>query len=165
MEFSSIFLVSFLLCMAGAQEPFNVQAVRNVMLSKAKSSWEFGTVAQTLLELDNPASSVFGNRSLEIVPAGISSLSYAQGKITLDSATLCYDRLSNADPASLGVAAIMLGRQQSQFATAAKNQLNTLERNVKTSAGAISHRKASIELWCVNITVPHQRQDTIDTRA
>lgn len=133
-----------------AADPYDVQAVKNVMLSKAKAAWELGTAAEALLELDNPQYSVFGNSTFATAPASISSLSYASGKITLQSATLYPESFSNTDPASLGVAAVMLGKTKSQYMTAATLQLNTLlYNNPRSSSGAISHRPSTVQLWYV----------------
>ena len=134
--------------MVYAMDPFDVKAVKDVMLSKASAAWELGTSAETLLELDNPEYSVFGESSFSTAPPFINSLSYASGNITLKSATLFPDSVSNADPASLGVAALMLGKTNSTYQAAATLQLDTLlYHNPRTAAGAISHQKASVTLW------------------
>lgn len=62
---------------------FDVQKVRGQMMNLAGHSWEWGTAAQALLELDSPALSVFGNPFP--IPSNPSStaLDYARGHIFL----------------------------------------------------------------------------------
>lgn len=62
---------------------FDVQKVRGQMMNLAGHSWEWGTAAQALLELDSPALSVFGNPFP--VPSNPSStaLDYARAHIFL----------------------------------------------------------------------------------
>ncbi|KFY50276.1 hypothetical protein V495_00320 [Pseudogymnoascus sp. VKM F-4514 (FW-929)] len=126
----------------------NVTAVVNVMIANAKSSWEFGTISEALLELNNPNLSVFGSAAFTPAPADIASLVYAKKHITLHEGLLINDASSNSDPASLGVAAAMLGITTAGYSTAAENQANTLLYHTpKALSGAISHRSQSIALW------------------
>lgn len=62
---------------------YDVQKVRQQMINLAAHSWEWGTAAQALLELDSPALSVFGNPFP--VPSNPSStaLDYARKHIYL----------------------------------------------------------------------------------
>jgi hypothetical protein len=150
MYFHSLVIDLIAISIVCAVDPFDVEAVKDVMLSKASAAWELGTSAETLLELDNPEYSVFGESPFLTAPGSTSSLSYASSKITLNSTTLSPDSLSNSDPASLGVAALMLGKTNPAYQAAATLQLDTLlYHNPRTAAGAISHRKASVTLWYV----------------
>ena len=131
-----------------AAEPYNVTAVKQVMIKNAAASWELGTASEALLELDNTDLSVFGHHAFISASAETEALAYAKPHIALSSDLLIADATSNSDPASLGVAAIMLGKTISAYSTAAVNQLNTLLYHTpKASNGAISHRSQSIELW------------------
>jgi hypothetical protein len=118
------------------------------MFSLAKLSWEFGSIAQSLLELDNPDFLVFGSKALQSSPS-LSSREYAKEHVELNSKdNLCFDRHSNADESSLGVAAVMLGQTDDRYKNAARRQLETiLKMNPRDSNSAISHRKESVEYW------------------
>ena len=132
-------------CAAG---PYNVAAVKQVMVKNAAASWELGTASEALLELDNTDLSVFGHHAFTSASAETEALAYAKPHIALGSDLLIADAGSNSDPASLGVAAVMLGKKISAYSTAAENQLNTLLYHTpKASNGAISHRSRSIALW------------------
>jgi hypothetical protein len=136
----------------------------------AAHSWEYGTVSDTLLELFSPDLSVFGDPGLggqipipdvEQVPA----LVYAKDHIRLVGSTLIDGdgKLNNSnilimrmlmiagaagDPASLGVASILLGQRDSAYLEAAERQYDTLCRKTpRLSSGAISHRENVAEAW------------------
>ena len=125
--------------------------------SMAAHSWEWGTLSETLLEVLNPSSSVFASSKTSF-PSGtipnqtvsnVKALSYAQPHINTSSAshTLIADG-ATGDPASLGVAAIMIGRTKSAYAGAATRQLNHLLYEVpRYKNGAISQREGYAELW------------------
>lgn len=131
-----------------ATDPFNVSLVKNIMTKNAKDSWEFGTAAEALLELDNVAASVFGASPFATVSSSIEGLAYAKSHITLGNKNLIPSSNTNSDPASLGVSAIMIGKSNSSYATAAQTQLNTLLYNTpRASNGAISHRSTSVTVW------------------
>lgn len=61
---------------------YDVQKVKQQMMGLAAHSWEWGTAAEALLELDSPNLSVFGANPFP-VPSNPSSsaLDYARGKI------------------------------------------------------------------------------------
>src|SRR5437016_143694 len=95
---------------------FDIRKVSGLAQSLPSHSWEFGAGAEALLELYNPELSVFGPKPFP-VPASnntqIRALSYAKANIVLGTG---YNALytgdsggAAADPASLGVSAVMLG--------------------------------------------------------
>ncbi len=138
----------FLLAAHGATLPFNVSTVKAVMIKNAKSSWEFGTVAQALLELDNPDVSVFGAHPFATASPSMEGLAYAQKHITLNAPLLIANSYTNSDPASLGVFAVMIGKTDSAYTKAAELQRDTLLYHTpRASNGAISHRSHAVELW------------------
>lgn len=149
MRAKAFFLIpAFLLGAYGATAPFNVTAVKSVMIKNAKDSWEFGTVAQALLELDNPDISVFGAHPFTTASPSIEGLAYAQKHITLNAPLLIANSYTNSDPASLGVYAVMIGKTNSAYTKAAELQRDTLLYNTpRASNGAISHRSHAVELW------------------
>ena len=128
--------------------PYNVSAVKSVMIKNAKASWEFGTASETLLEVDNVDLSDFGSRPFVTAPSSTDGLTYAKSHITLDGSLLIADKTSNSDPASLGVSAVMLGKTNSAYEDAAERQEDILLYNTpKASNGAISHRSNSVAIW------------------
>ncbi|KAI5364905.1 Putative six-hairpin glycosidase superfamily, glycosyl hydrolase, family 88 [Septoria linicola] len=119
----------------------------------ARHSWEYGTVAEALLELYNPRLSVF---SPQAFPAGeppdpdpqlVPALAYAKRHIRLHNETLVDGDGASGDPASLGVSALMIGQTDRRFMEAAKRQFEHLERVPTWENGAISHREDYAELW------------------
>lgn len=118
-------------------------------------SWEIGTAAETLLELKNPQLSVFRKQQFPIgeVPCEknsyCESLQYARPHIRTDgSKTLCEDSTGVADPASLGVSAVLLGQHQPEYLDAARRQVRYLfEEAPRYGKMAISHRSDVAEAW------------------
>jgi hypothetical protein len=134
-------------------------------------SWELGTRAQTLLELDAPAFSAVNasaavppalplspaaNASLEAVleiaraavaalPAGAAANASGQPLVDGDGAA--------GDPASIGIAVLLAnwtGLPGADYAGAADAQVRYLLNSVpRTPDGAISHRVSEAQLWCV----------------
>lgn len=131
--------------------------VTQVGAAMASHSWEWGTLSETLLEVLNPSLSVFASSKTSF-PSGtipsqsvssVKSLSYAQPHINTSTAshTLIADG-ATGDPASMGVAAIMIGKTKSAYASAATRQLNHLLYEVpRYNNGAISQREGYAELW------------------
>ncbi|KDN38212.1 hypothetical protein K437DRAFT_270642 [Tilletiaria anomala UBC 951] len=126
-------------------------------VSLAKNSWEYGALAQALLEVYDPSLSVFGTSSTAF-PSGkipkesvssVKSLSYAKPHISTNTANyaLVAGQGATGDPASLGVAAIMIGQTDSSYLTAAGKQSNHLNQVPKYANGAISQRENIAELW------------------
>ncbi|KAF8211102.1 hypothetical protein K438DRAFT_1554100, partial [Mycena galopus ATCC 62051] len=130
---------------------FDIAQVAALAESLPSHSWEFGTAAEALLELYNPELSVFGNSPFPVAntdPSSVKALAYAAEKITTGGQTLSNGDGATGDPASLGVSAVLLGKSNQTFATAADAQLNYLFSDVpRYSNGAISQRASSAVLW------------------
>lgn len=151
---------------------FDVQKVRQQMIGLAAHSWEWGTAAEALLELDSPGLSVFGANPFPVPNNPSSSaLDYARGKIFTGGqylvpndggfyrSKICFflfflfrwgtDESAGAvgDPASLGVSALLIGKTDPVFLAAAERQKDYLFRAPKWQNGAISHRIEVPELW------------------
>lgn len=136
-------------------------------------SWELGTRAQTILELNATQYSVFSTSSLPPPKTIPQSLVSSKGLVpffdiakevvanrsTANNNTVGPQALlpdgSAGDPASIGVAVLLAdwtGQDNGSldYAGAAKDQLNYLLNDVpRTSDGAISHRVSEVQLWCV----------------
>ncbi len=142
---------------------FNLSKVVDQAKVLSTKSWEYGTAAQMLLEVYEPSASVWGtNISSMAFPGGnvpkldpttSPSLQYARqfidtnGSDEVENALIKGDG-SSGDPASLGVAAIMIGQTERAYASAARRQVNHLLRSVpRWSNGAISHREDKAVLW------------------
>ncbi|KAF7318774.1 hypothetical protein HMN09_00389700 [Mycena chlorophos] len=134
---------------------FNISAVAALAQELPKASWEFGTATEALLELHNPAYSVFGPSALVFpVPAldasTIPSLSYAQSHITFGTSGLSNGAADGAvgDPASLGVGATMLAKTNASFAAACQQEIAYLVSGApRWPNGAISQRADTLALW------------------
>ncbi|KAI1342852.1 Six-hairpin glycosidase-like protein [Xylariaceae sp. FL0016] len=125
----------------------------------ATHSWEYGTLSETLLELFSPEVSVFGSQtfpygSIPIVdPDSNRALIYARTHIKLGESNLIGKSencpgASEADPASLGVMAVMVGRSDSPYMIASDKQCETLLRSTpRMENGAISHKAYKAEAW------------------
>jgi hypothetical protein len=132
---------------------FPIENVTILAQSIPSHSWEYGAATQALLELYNPDVSVFGRRPFP-VPAlktdDVVALKYAFERIVIGVGK---DGLSDGDgavgdPASLGVGAVLLGKTNATFATAATSQLNyVVDEAPRFWNGAISHRADVGELW------------------
>ncbi|KAF2207194.1 hypothetical protein CERZMDRAFT_115366 [Cercospora zeae-maydis SCOH1-5] len=132
---------------------YDAAAAANRAQNQATRSWEYGTVAEALLELYNPRLSVF---SPQAFPAGnapdpeshlVPALAYAKRHIRLSSETLVDGDGASGDPASLGVSAVMIGQTDPKFADAAARQFEHLKHAPQWENGAISHREDYAELW------------------
>ncbi|KAF4588080.1 hypothetical protein AB1N83_011516 [Pleurotus pulmonarius] len=141
--------------------------VRTRLQESANRSWELGTAAQALLEIDAPSWSVFSRNSLpppQQVPSDAQSsvapvFTLAQeivgNRSRLNSNAEGPQPLmpdaSAADPAANGVSVLLAnwtGQGGQDYAGAARDQLDfLLERVPRTDDGAISHREAEVQLW------------------
>ncbi len=119
-------------------------------------SWEWGAATETLLEVYNPELTVFGRPSTSfpgnsiptVQPGEVVSLAFAKQHILLNNVTLQDGEGAAGDPASLGVAAIMIGQTDKAYKEAAQRQAHHLLFEVpRYSNGAISQREAIPELW------------------
>lgn len=132
---------------------FDIAKVASLAETLPSHSWEYGTAAEALLELYNPEYSVFGSNPFPIPTlqkANTRSLQYASQKIKFGTGS---DGLINGngavgDPASLGVAAVMLGKTETAYMNAAKQTMGYLVGSAKRDwNGAISHRRDIVEVW------------------
>jgi hypothetical protein len=150
---------------------FNVVSATNAVISLAKHSWEFGTVAEALLELYNPELSVFGNATLPVPvlnPASVQSLSYAKSKIVFGTGSNTLGNGSGAvgDPASLGVSAVLLGKTNVTYAAAAQQTMIYLTQSApRYWNGAISQRNDTAELWYVKLDLVLDVDNILSKRA
>ena len=144
----------------------------------ANHSWEYGVISEALLEVYNPQLTVFdpqiniftiSSESLESVVG----LKFAKSHIKTDQDTLVDgegvlthsliftieissnkpDHVGSAgDPASLGVAALLIGQSDDIYTEAARRQEQTLFYHTpRFDNGAISHRVKVPELWSDSI--------------
>ncbi|KAL0948050.1 hypothetical protein HGRIS_010674 [Hohenbuehelia grisea] len=144
-----------------------VSQIRSRLAEVALKSWELGTRAQVLLELDAPAFSVFSPNPLpppHEIPSNLTGLissvmsiarnvvggRAASNKNATGPQPLMQDG-SAADPASIGIAVLLAnwtGQGGQDYAGAAKDQLDFLMQRVpRTDDGAISHRVSEVQLW------------------
>ncbi|KAH9911354.1 Six-hairpin glycosidase-like protein [Epithele typhae] len=139
-----------------------VDGVVQRLAEGATHSWELGTRAQALLELNSPAYSVLtANAAVPPSSNGPVSLSDVLGiaksvvaNLT-NTSTVAQPLISGdgaaGDPASLGVAVLianLTGQTGEDYGGAAADQLQyLLEKVPRTSDGAISHRVSQVQLW------------------
>lgn len=129
----------------------------NLVLQKAVQvathSWEYGTVAEALLEWHNPKDSIwndpFPNGTIPTLDiANTPALSYVKPYINTTGSTLVDGDGSAGDPAALGIPALMIGKTEKQYWDAAVRQHEHLIKEVpRWENGAISHRESVAELW------------------
>ncbi|KAJ7449823.1 Six-hairpin glycosidase-like protein [Mycena latifolia] len=145
----------------------DVSTVTARLAEGALQSWELGTRAQALLELNVPNFSVFSSTGLPpptSVPSNTTSaiapvFSIAHNVVSALKNTSVPQALipgdgAAGDPASIGVA-VLLANWTGQgaadgldYAAAAQSQLDYLLNDVpRSSDGAISHRAAQVQLW------------------
>ncbi|KAG8996815.1 hypothetical protein FRB93_000627 [Tulasnella sp. JGI-2019a] len=135
--------------------------VRTRMNQSSTASWEAGTAAETVLELDFPQLSVFSSSYLSpFPPYSVADLqpilSIATDAVTQRSSSQLWGQDGSAgDPASLGVS-VLLGNWTNagnvDWVGAAEQQLNllltgTARATYGPAAGAISHRVGYVQLW------------------
>ncbi|KAJ7480229.1 hypothetical protein B0H11DRAFT_2025343 [Mycena galericulata] len=132
---------------------FNISAVATIAEELPSHSWEYGTATEALLELRSSEFSVFGSNPFPVPtldPSSIPALSYAASRIVIGTGA---NGLSNGDgavgdPASLGVAAVLLGKTNATFAAAAQSEIDYIVGQApRWVNGAISQRTDVAELW------------------
>jgi hypothetical protein len=132
---------------------FDIQSVAALAKALPSHSWEFGTASEALLELYDPAYSVFGDKPFPVPTLTASdsvSLAYASTKFQIGngSNTLIDGDGAVGDPASLGVSAYLLGLTNATLAAAATAELDyVLTGAPRFWNGAISQRFNYPELW------------------
>ncbi|KAF9558450.1 hypothetical protein CPC08DRAFT_692109 [Agrocybe pediades] len=154
-----VVLASLSLATASFNDPipfspgFDVQAVLDQAVSLPTHSWEYGTASEALLELYTPLYSVYGAVPFPapfLNPQNTPSLAYAKQKIVIAAPP---NGLSDGDgavgdPASLGVAAFLLGKTDPAYAAAAKAEAEyVISGAPRWFNGAISHRADHPEPW------------------
>lgn len=138
---------------------FDIVKVVSLAQYTPSHSWEYGVSAQAQLELYDPQLSVFSTRPFPVpyVPPGaVRALNYAGSKMNIGAGTGLNSLIDGAgaagDPASLGVYAVMLGKSNATFASAARSTVIALFNNTpRFGNGAISHRANIAELWCAAV--------------
>ncbi|KAJ7644864.1 hypothetical protein FB45DRAFT_999750 [Roridomyces roridus] len=132
---------------------FDIAAVAQIAEDLPSHSWEYGTASETLLELRNPALSVFGSAPFPVptvIPALVPAMDYASTRIVIGTGANGLSDGAGAvgDPASLGVVAILLGKTNDTFAVAAASEIDyMLNQAPRWANGAISQRADVPELW------------------
>ncbi|KAK7018279.1 hypothetical protein R3P38DRAFT_2982060 [Favolaschia claudopus] len=131
---------------------FNITAVAEQAQSLPSHSWEFGTAVQAYLELNSPLLSVFAPTPFPVSnpSSHVPALVYAEQKIILGSGAngLADGDGATGDPASLGVGAVLLGKTDARFASAAASEIDYLMNKAPRWAnGAISQRADVPNIW------------------
>ncbi|KAK7060209.1 hypothetical protein VNI00_000974 [Paramarasmius palmivorus] len=159
------FITKSLAALSALQSGFENATITNVrrnLLQVANASWERGTAAQGLLELDWPALTVFHNNSIP-PPSKLNATSQPTEVLKIVNETLAFKKSdslalvdgdgSAADPASLGVSFLLANWTRTNlsytaYSDAAGKQLDYLLNHVSRSdSGAISHRADETQLW------------------
>ena len=133
---------------------FRINAAQHWMQRYSNHSWEYGVASEALLEVYNPGYTVwagepFPNDKLRKLPLKKpEGIMWVQRHIRYNGKTLYDDKWGVSDPASLGVAAVMLGRRSGNWQDAARRQkVYLLEEAPRFNNDAISHRTEVAELW------------------
>lgn len=132
----------------------NIPLITEKAKALASHSWEFGTLAETLLELHDPDLSVFSPDAFpaDKVPSvpylDVQALEYAHHFIDLNATTLADGEGSAADPCSLGVSATLIGQSDVEYLKAAQRQITYLLTDViRVNGVGISHLEDGAEAW------------------
>ncbi|KAH9842163.1 Glycosyl Hydrolase Family 88 [Teratosphaeria destructans] len=143
-------------CRATFNYTFRVNAARHQVEARSARSWEVGTAIEAIESLIDPGKTVFAGAQAfpdgQVPTQGLcldEALIWGYQKIGTNGTTLFdADRFGAADPASLGVAATMLGSRWRRYLDAAEREKEYLLRRAPRYAnGAISHRREAKELW------------------
>ena len=149
-------------CIRDFNYTFSITQAKTYAEDLAVQSWELGTVTEAVLELVNADKAVFASAA-NGAPKG----PFPRGKVPkawvkMDEAlvwlhnyvrlnegpTLMVDGFSVADPASLGVGAVLIGQHFPGWLQAAGRQRDfLLERAPRYGNGAVSHRVEVEEVW------------------
>ncbi|PVI08260.1 hypothetical protein DM02DRAFT_579493 [Periconia macrospinosa] len=118
----------------------------------ATHSWEYGTVAEALLEWNDPKLSIWndpfpGGKVPKLDVGSVRALEYVRPFIKTTGNTLV-DGDAAGDPPALGIPALLIGKSNQTYWDAAIRQQQHLVKDVpRWPNGAISHREAYPELW------------------
>ncbi|KAJ4345333.1 uncharacterized protein N0V89_011463 [Didymosphaeria variabile] len=130
-----------------------INAVLQQAIRVATHSWEYGTVAEALLEWNDPQLSIWNNpfphgKVPTLNVANVSALTYIKPHIRTDNITLVDGDGAAGDPAAEGIPALLIGKTDTAYWDAALRQEEHLVNDVpRWSNGAISHRENVAELW------------------
>ncbi|KAF9736385.1 hypothetical protein PMIN06_012770 [Paraphaeosphaeria minitans] len=130
-----------------------INAVLTQAVRVATHSWEYGTVAEALLEWDTPQLAIWNDPFPDgqvptLAVDDVSALSYIKPHIRTDNVTLVDGDGSAGDPAAEGIPALLIGKSDDAYWDAALRQLAHLVAAVpRWPNGAISHRETVPELW------------------
>ncbi|KAK3679895.1 hypothetical protein LTR78_000272 [Recurvomyces mirabilis] len=142
-------------CVATFNYTYRINAARHQAEHHAVHSWEYGTTTEAVLELVNPERAVFAGNPFpndEVEMQGWKldqALIWVYQNIATHNETLFpSDDFSATDPASLGIAAVMVGRRWDVYMEAAERQKEYLLQSApRYINSAISHRRHATELW------------------
>ena len=143
-------------CVANFNYTFQIAKAKPHSEQLATHDWEIGTAGEALLELISPEKAVFSKNPFPggKVPWSFfkmdEALMYVHNSVRLfdDIPTLYYNNFSAADPATLGVSAVMIGQHWPGWYDKAGTQMNFLLNDApRYENGAISHRVDVAELW------------------
>ncbi|KAK5116211.1 hypothetical protein LTR62_008537 [Meristemomyces frigidus] len=148
-------------CSGSFNYTFRINAVRAQAELYSLRSWEIGTAAEAIMEVMNPEKSVFAPEPFPRGEVPKQGWKFDEGLVWMyqfidtQNATLFpQDGFSAADPASLGVAAVMVGRTRSAYMEAAERQKEYLLQDApRYINSAISHRRDATELWADAISM------------
>ncbi|PWN26371.1 hypothetical protein BDZ90DRAFT_233501 [Jaminaea rosea] len=136
-----------------ANPGYDADKVLSVAKKLTTHSWEYGILAEALLEYYNASLSVFGSNPFPNgkVPkpnvATVQALSYVKPNISISGNTLSNGDGAAGDPASLVVPATLIGGTNAAYTQAVDRQIAHLFTVPLYSNGAISQREAVAELW------------------
>ncbi|KAF3051993.1 hypothetical protein E8E11_010634 [Didymella keratinophila] len=140
-------------------DPISSSVIEKVLQqaqSTASHSWEYGVVFEALLEYHDSSLTVFHTpvlqhqKQITNLAKEAKASEYIKPHIRTDSNTLCEGNGSSADPASLGIPALLLHSisSDSPYLTAIQHQLShLLDSSPRLHNGAISHRTATASAW------------------
>lgn len=159
--FFGVYIQHFLFSSASCTSAFDYQIpitkIEALATTLATHDWEQGAAAEALLELHDPEYSVFGERASggDRNVLKTKALKFVLPKIQLDQITLSNNTFGVADPASLGVFAMLAASADDSFTHSLNPYKKATERQARylmTDApryanGAVSHRIDVAELW------------------
>ncbi|KAI0319362.1 Six-hairpin glycosidase [Amylostereum chailletii] len=139
----------------------NLTLVRDNAVAISNRSWEVGTLAEALLELEHPVYAIFGNNSVPpVLPTNRLNVSEPTDVLRIANTTVSEKPSSSrvliagdgavGDPASIGPAVLFANWTLSEpaYASAATEQLEYILNDApRAPSGAISHRADEVQLW------------------
>ncbi|KAJ7624595.1 hypothetical protein FB45DRAFT_1060853 [Roridomyces roridus] len=131
---------------------FDISSVIALAQQLPSHSWEYGTAAEMLLELQSTNISVYGSNPFPVPtldPSTVPAMAYAEPRTPIGAHGLANGNGAVGDPASLGTTAVLLGKTNATFAQAAADEIEYVvgPEVPRWVNGAISHRADIAELW------------------